>query len=395
MNGEHVLGDVVEQVTEKAVGAKDPNLPYVGLEHIDPGASHLRATAPSSISSSTNGVFRPGDILFGKLRPNLRKSVQVNMRGYCSTDLLVLRTRSGFDPRFAGHLLRSEAVFRRAVMTSIGTRMPRTSWSLLRDAPVFGPPLTDQQRIAEALDTADELVDASERVIEKLTAVVDGVLGELLSVSHRWPVRRLADLGGRSRVVVKTGPFGSMLKGDHWVKRGVPVVTIGALGEGEFQDEELLHVSRRTADRLSAYSLQPGDLVFSRVADVGRSVVVPPRSAGWLMSSNLIRVAPDPLQIEPVLLWLLLLKHPHVRSQIRRLVNAGGRDVATGSILQELEVPIPRGEDQGKIVRAYESFFRRVLLERAALHTVRRVREGLRVDLLSGRVRVNGALKSS
>ena len=177
------LRDLVDQVTTKAVGRKPAGLPYVGLEHIESETRTLIGTAPSSFSQGTNGVFEEGDVLFGKLRPNLRKAVQVGFGGYCSTDLLVLRPRKSVDTRYAGHVATSESVFRHAERNSIGTRMPRTSWFAVSQTPVRVPPLEDQRRIAEILDTIDETIQATERVITKRTAELEGLIEEL---AGRW-----------------------------------------------------------------------------------------------------------------------------------------------------------------------------------------------------------------
>jgi type I restriction enzyme, S subunit len=84
------LDELVYLSKERIREHKDPRLPYIGLEHMAQGKPFLIDTALSSASVSTNCVFEPGDILFGKLRPNLKKSIRVDFPGYCSTDILVL-----------------------------------------------------------------------------------------------------------------------------------------------------------------------------------------------------------------------------------------------------------------------------------------------------------------
>lgn len=175
------LRDLVDHITTKSVGRKPAGSVYVGLEHIESGTRNLTGTAPSSISNSTNGVFRRGDILFGKLRPNLRKAVQVDFGGYCSTDLLVLRPRTGVDNRYAGYVASSEPVFRHAERNSIGTRMPRTSWFAVSQSPVWVPPLGEQQRIAEILDIVDGTIQQNEAELVKLRELRAGLATDLLS----------------------------------------------------------------------------------------------------------------------------------------------------------------------------------------------------------------------
>src|SRR5213594_1380456 len=89
------LSELVALQTEKIVANKDSHLPYVGLEHIAQGSPKLLGIAESTSSSSTNSVFAQDDILFGKLRPNLRKSIRAPFAGYCSTDILILRCLDG------------------------------------------------------------------------------------------------------------------------------------------------------------------------------------------------------------------------------------------------------------------------------------------------------------
>ena len=56
------LRDLVDHITTKSVGRKPADSVYVGLEHIESGTRNLIGTAPSSVSNSTNGVFRKGDV---------------------------------------------------------------------------------------------------------------------------------------------------------------------------------------------------------------------------------------------------------------------------------------------------------------------------------------------
>lgn len=111
------LSDVATPSNEKVSGIKDDKWPYIGLEHMETGSPTVIGTANSSYSSSTNGIFHSGDVLFGKLRPYLRKSVGIDFSGYCSTDILVLRPNDGVDQSFAAKVFQSEKVFREATVS--------------------------------------------------------------------------------------------------------------------------------------------------------------------------------------------------------------------------------------------------------------------------------------
>lgn len=67
---------------------------YVGLEDVEPETGRYAPTAGNARQSedSTVGVFKNGDVLYGKLRPYLRKTIVANQDGVCSTEFLVLKT---------------------------------------------------------------------------------------------------------------------------------------------------------------------------------------------------------------------------------------------------------------------------------------------------------------
>lgn len=175
------LSDLVTPVDEKIAVKKDPNLPYVGLEHIGQRNSQLLGWAQSETSVSVNSVFEAGDVLFGKLRPNLRKCVSAPFSGYCSTDILVLRARNGNDPGFAARVFQTESVGAEAERTSMGTKMPRTSWKGLSQFRVPIPEPKQQSKIAEVLDTLDAAIRGTEAVVAKLRAMKQGLLHDLLT----------------------------------------------------------------------------------------------------------------------------------------------------------------------------------------------------------------------
>lgn len=160
------------------------------------------------------------------------------------------------------------------------------------------------------------------------------------------------------------------------------------MGEGELLTEGLLFVSEATAHRLREYQLQPGDVVFSRVADVGRSVVICEEHDGWIMLSNLMRINLNQKLIVPGYLQAQFAFDYRVKAQIRTKVNSGGRDVANGQILNQLQFAWPCHEEQEatlKRIRTLDANRRSVTDQQTKLL---KLKHGLMHDLLTGRVHV-------
>lgn len=279
--------------------------------------------------------------------------------------------------------------------------------------------LEQQRKVSEVLDVVDETLRRTEQIVEKLKLAKQGLLHDLLTrgiddhgelrdpirhpeqfktsplglVPSPWRVAPLAAFGNPSRSYLKTGPFGSSLKQEHWTKDGTPVVTIGSLGDGVFVRSELLFIASATATLLSAYALQAGDIVFSRVADVGRSVVVSAAEQGWIMSSNMMWISVDPALSNAHFVQANIGGNCRVREQIARLVNSSGRDVANASIMNLLRLPWPSKAEQEGIVARLDKFQSRQRKEIEALAKLRFLKQALMDDLLTGRVRVTPLLE--
>ena len=97
----------------------------------------------------------------------------------------------------------------------------------------------------------------------------------------------------------QTGPFGSQLHEHDYVDVGTPIVTVEHLGETGFSHQNLPFVSDQDRNRLSKYSLEVGDIVFSRVGSVDRSTYVRKAEEGWLFSGRCIRVRIDKRKANP------------------------------------------------------------------------------------------------
>ena len=297
-----------------------------------------------------------------------------------------------------------------------GTGVPHVPKDLARILSISYPKSkTEQRRIAEILSTLGEAMEQTEALIAKHQQIKAGLMHDLFArgvtpdghlrptheqapnlykesplgwIPVEWDTATLSGRGRPGRPHLKTGPFGSALKIEHWVEEGCPVITIGALGEGEFDQSELLFVSSTTAQRLREYQLEVGDVVFSRVADVGRSAVILEQNKGWIMSSNLMRISLDQTKVRAAYLQSQLAHDLRVRAQIRATVNAGGRDVANSQILNRLLFAWPQPDEQVWILDRVEALDSKRQTETTHLDNLIKQKHGLMHDLLTGRVRV-------
>lgn len=90
---------------------------------------------------------------------------------------------------------------------------------------------------------------------------------------------------------VKTGPFGTLLKASEYSNSGVPVISVGEIGHGEFKlHDRTPYVDETVTSRLPEFLLEVGDIVFARKGSVERSALVGAEQKGWFLGSDGIRL---------------------------------------------------------------------------------------------------------
>lgn len=143
---------------------------YVGLEHIESGTGTLTSELASAANlRSAKNRFETGDVLFGKLRPNLRKAAVAPFGGVCSTDILVLRPLIPGLAHLIALQLRSAAMLPTYERLVAGANLPRLSARDLSSMEVWVPdPLA-----TERLEARAQTVSALRSAVRQLSRDVD------------------------------------------------------------------------------------------------------------------------------------------------------------------------------------------------------------------------------
>lgn len=154
----------------------------VELEQIGQNTGQITGYSDARNRQSVKYQFQKGDVLFGRLRPYLRKFWWANREGVCSTEIWpIIPTEDGLTPGFLFQTVQTDA-FIAAADSSYGTHMPRTDWKALKlfELPVPNDP-KEQSAIAEILSDMDEEIAALEAEAEKARAIKRGMMQTLLT----------------------------------------------------------------------------------------------------------------------------------------------------------------------------------------------------------------------
>jgi type I restriction enzyme S subunit len=179
------FSDVCARVQDAASPSADGERLYLGLEHLASGLPALVGRGAESDVRSGKTSFRSGDVLFGKLRPYLRKSVLAGEDGICSTDILVFRATGKCIPEFICLLTHTDEFIGHAKATTSGVQHPRTSWSGLREFKLHVPPVAEQRKIAAVLGLVQRAMEQQERLIVLTTELKKALLHKLFTEGLR------------------------------------------------------------------------------------------------------------------------------------------------------------------------------------------------------------------
>lgn len=141
-------------------------LKYVGLEHLAKNRGIIEVGLSNEINSTKN-CFKENDIIYGRLRPYLNKHDITNFKGICSTDILVFRCISYVSlNRFINYYLDTEIVIQYAIANSKGINLPRVSEKELAKMSIPLPPLPEQQRIVDLIESLFEKLDRAKELVQ-------------------------------------------------------------------------------------------------------------------------------------------------------------------------------------------------------------------------------------
>ena len=155
---------------------------YIGLENIEAHTGRLIGvvrTAYSSIKSAKTR-FQPGDLLYGKLRPNLNKVYLAREEGICSTDIYVLRFADLELATLYAEVLRSAAFNHQVLTTVSGQQLPRTNWSSMGGilVPLFS--VEQKTTLLAAIRETESVVAQAQTIIDAAPARKQAILQKYL-----------------------------------------------------------------------------------------------------------------------------------------------------------------------------------------------------------------------
>lgn len=161
------LSDVSSVVRARVRPQEHPELPFIGMENVEAHSMRLLSTVPSTTMKSASVHFRPGDVLYGRLRPYLNKVIVADFEGLASAEFIPLTMPNGIVPKFIQYRINAADFVSYASRLDEGDR-PRVEYDQIGAFSFDLPPSGEQHRIVEAIESYFTRLDDVVATLERL-----------------------------------------------------------------------------------------------------------------------------------------------------------------------------------------------------------------------------------
>lgn len=246
-----------------------------------------------------------------------------------------------------------------------GTAIPYIRLGNLQEFPTPIPPLAEQQRIVDRIESLFAKLDEAK---EKAQAVVDSFETRKAAILHKaftgeltakW--REEHGVGMESwEVRTLDSVCSSIFDGDHMpppkAESGIPFLVISNVNTGHLTFENTRFVPQEYYDTLSdTRKPQLGDVLYTLVGSFGIPVVVnSKRPFCFQRHMALLR----PIDVSPQFLWYIL-QTPEMYDKASSIATGTAQLTVPIKGLRAMTIPRPNIAEQVEIVRILDGFFAR------------------------------------
>ena len=283
------LKDIVSLRDEKST-EKSEIEDYLELEDLDQGTGRLLSVRNTTNVESAVMKFYKNDVLFGKLRPYLRKYHLATFDGKCTGEILAFQPEK-IEAKFLLYFIASDGFIKVCTAMSYGAKMTRVNYpKQLALLPVCLPSTQEQQAIAEYLDQRcgrlDAIIAIKQRQIKTLDALRQSIIYQAVTKGLDDSVP-LVDSGVEWLGKIPQGWRVSKLKyitnqivdGTHftpnYVESGVPFLRVTDIQTQSINFERIKFITKEEHTELTKRAKpQKGDILLSKNGTIGITKVV-------------------------------------------------------------------------------------------------------------------------
>jgi len=257
---------------------------------------------------------------------------------------------------------------------NIGATQPNMNKDFIRNLFMSLPPLSEQKQIALFLDRKTAQIDRKidlltqkankyeelkksiinetvTRGLDKSVTMKDSGIEWIGKIPEHWQVKPLKDLAAKSIYSFVDGPFGSDLKSNEYIDKGVPLIQLNNIGVNIHLIKNIKFISEKKASSLSRHKAYPGEIAIAKMAEpVARATIIADDFSMYIVVADCMRLKPNHYIVNAKFLTYGL-NTIGVKSQAEILSNGTTRIRINLSTAKILKVGIPPLPEQKAIAR--------------------------------------------
>lgn len=375
------FGEVVTLSKEKYNPKKDKdNFKCIELEHLESETGRLLGYTDSITQQSVKNKFKPGSVLFGKLRPYLKKFHFPQFHGVCSSEIWVLEGTEGkVLNEYLYYLIQSNR-FSQNANKSAGSKMPRADWSYVSEVIFAVPTLEEQQKIASILSTWDKVIELKEKLIEQKKEQKKGLMQKLLTGEMRLPGFE------EDWKEIRLGNY--LIKHNEKSEYSDQYPVLTSSRKGIFLQKDYYLGNEVASNDNTGYNVVPyGFFTYRHMSDD----LTFKFNINTIVEKGIVSTLYPVFTTKNLNSQFLLLKLNEGNEFKRFALNqkqGGSRTYMYFSKLEELIITVPSLEEQSSIAKLVGHMEKQITLLETELYYLKEQKQGLIQLLLTGKVRV-------
>lgn len=371
----------------------------------------LLRTSPQIAASYRRSEVRAGEIVCA-IRATVGKVLEVPQEldgANLTQGTARIAPRDEINNHFLLWALKSDYVKKQFALAIKGTTFSEITLENLRKIQIALPSSkSEQNQIAEILDTIDSTIAHTSTLIAKLKQMKAGLLHDLLTrgldengklrdeiehpeqfqegsslgqIPKAWDVKPLSALTESPDSIT----YGVLKPGDY-VPNGIPLLQIQDVIHGTVQVESIHRIGTELDSQYARTRLFGGEIVMSLVGTIGKVAQIPDWLTGANLHRNLARIAISPEYSSRF--YFHYLQTPRIQQAIKMTTFGSTQSLLNLADLRNLLVVVPPLKEQQAISSSIDAHDKRLQTEEAYLNKLKEQKKGLMHDLLTGRVRV-------
>ena len=348
----------------------DSMITYTPMENIKNGYYIPNTAVLGSLSTSLT-AYQDNDIVMAKVTPCFENGNIAVMSGLSSgvglgsSELFVFRAKE-IQTRYLFYWLQNQAFVEQAKATMTGTGgLKRVSPQFMRNCAIHCPPVDEQSRIADFLDTEcariDAVIEQTRASIEEYKKLKQAVITEAVTKGIR-PGRKMKDSGSKWieevpaewEVIISRFVLDQIGDVDHYmpesVDAGIPYIMTGDLKKllSEVDLDSCKKITREDYETLcKKIKLSIGDIIFARYATIGTVCYVDTEIA-CVVSYSCVTIKPMKDRLFGKYLYYYLQASTFLED-VSQYVNSNTQGNVGIEALYKVKIPIPSIQEQSEI----------------------------------------------